>query len=239
MWMPSSLRSSPARCSIPTIRSRSGPWSAPRPSKRSATSATSANSTPWSRFHCWAEAFSDAFGRQSGGLLHSYRTEGAETIVVALGSVLGTIKDAVDIRRDAGERVGVVGITAFRPFPRDAVRQALAGARRIVVVEKAFSVGFGGVLSTDVAMATHGADCSLHTVVAGLGGRPITCRSLEGILATAGGDGLDVLTFLDLDHGVVERERARMTGDAAVRPLGGERPPRPRHRAPSRLRRGS
>jgi pyruvate ferredoxin oxidoreductase alpha subunit len=157
------------------------------------------------------QAFSDAFGRQSGGLLHSYRTEGAETIVVALGSVLGTIKDAVDIRRDAGERVGVVGITAFRPFPRDAVRQALAGARRIVVVEKAFSVGFGGVLSTDVAMATHGADCSLHTVVAGLGGRPITCRSLEGILATAGGDGLDVLTFLDLDHGVVERERSRMT----------------------------
>ncbi len=157
------------------------------------------------------EAFSDAFGRQSGGLLHSYRTEGAETIVVALGSVLGTIKDAVDIRRDAGERVGVVGITAFRPFPRDAVRQALAGARRIVVVEKAFSVGFGGVLSTDVAMATHGADCSLHTVVAGLGGRPITCRALEGILATADGGGLDVLTFLDLDHGVVERERARMT----------------------------
>jgi pyruvate ferredoxin oxidoreductase alpha subunit len=48
-------------------------------------------------------------------------------------------------------------------------------------------------------------------VVAGLGGRPITCRSLEGILETAGGDGLDVLTFLDLDHGVVERERARMT----------------------------
>ncbi|MGA3146346.1 MAG: transketolase C-terminal domain-containing protein [Acidimicrobiales bacterium] len=157
------------------------------------------------------EAFSDAFGRHSGGLLHSYRTEGAETIVVALGSVLGTIKDAVDARRDAGDRVGVVGITSFRPFPREAVRQALAGARRIVVVEKAFSVGFGGVLSTDVAMATHDAACSLHTVVAGLGGRPITCRSLEGILETAGGDGLDVLTFLDLDHGVVERERARMT----------------------------
>ena len=158
-----------------------------------------------------AAAFAEAFGRQSGGLVRPYRTEDAETIVVALGSVLGTIKDAVDARRDAGERVGVVGITSFRPFPLDAVRDALAGAHRVVVVEKAFSIGFGGVLSTDVAMATHDADCSLRTVVAGLGGRAITRRSLEELLAAASRDELDSLTFLDLDHGIIERERARMT----------------------------
>jgi pyruvate ferredoxin oxidoreductase alpha subunit len=158
-----------------------------------------------------AAAFAEAFGRQSGGLVRPYRTEDAETIVVALGSVLGTIKDAVDARRDAGERVGVVGITSFRPFPSDAVRDALSGARRVVVVEKAFSIGFGGVLSTDVAMATHDADCSLRTVVAGLGGRAITRRSLEELLAAASRDELDSLTFLDLDHGIIERERARMT----------------------------
>ena len=158
-----------------------------------------------------AAAFAEAFGRQSGGLVRPYRTEDAETIVVALGSVLGTIKDAVDARRDAGERVGVVGITSFRPFPLDAVRDALSGARLVVVVEKAFSIGFGGVLSTDVAMATHDADCSLRTVVAGLGGRAITRRSLEELLAAASRDELDSLTFLDLDHGIIERERARMT----------------------------
>jgi pyruvate ferredoxin oxidoreductase alpha subunit len=158
-----------------------------------------------------AADFAQAFGRQSGGLVRSYRTEGAETIIVALGSVLGTIKDAVDRRRDVGDRVGVVGITAFRPFPRDAVREALAGARRVVVVEKAFSVGFGGVLSTDVAMATHDADCALRTIVAGLGGRPITRRSLEEMIAAAVQDELDPSTFLDLDLGVVERERARMS----------------------------
>ena len=158
-----------------------------------------------------AAAFAEAFGRQSGGLVRPYRTEDAETIVVALGSVLGTIKDAVDARRDAGERVGVVGITSFRPFPLDAVRDALSGAHRVVVVEKAFSIGFGGVLSTDVAMATHDADCSLRTVVAGLGGRAITRRSLEELLAAASRDELNSLTFLDLDHGIIERERARMT----------------------------
>jgi pyruvate ferredoxin oxidoreductase alpha subunit len=158
-----------------------------------------------------AAEFAAVFGRQSGGLVRSYRTEDAETIIVALGSVLGTIKDAVDRRRDVGDRVGVVGITTFRPFPRDAVREALAGARRLVVVEKAFSVGFGGVLSTDVAMATHDANCSLRTIVAGLGGRPITRRSLEEMIAAAVRDELDPSTFLDLDLGVVERERARMS----------------------------
>jgi pyruvate ferredoxin oxidoreductase alpha subunit len=158
-----------------------------------------------------AEAFAEAVGRPSGGLLHAYRTADAETIVVALGSVLGTIKDAVDARREAGERIGVVGITAFRPFPGDAVRAALSGARRVVVVEKAFSIGFGGVLSTDVAMATHGGPGSLRTVIAGLGGRPITRRSLEVMLVAAGQDQLPPLTFLDLDHAIVERERGRMT----------------------------
>ncbi len=159
-----------------------------------------------------AAEFAQIFGRPSGGLLHTYRAEDAETIVVALGSVLGTIKDAVDRRRRAGERVGVLGITAFRPFPRESIRDALSGVRRIVVVEKAFSIGFGGVLSTDVAMATHDGDCSLRTVVAGLGGRPITSLALERMLAAATRDELDPLTFLDLDHEVVERERARMSG---------------------------
>ncbi len=157
-----------------------------------------------------AAEFTQRFGRPSGGLVHAYRTEDAETVVVALGSVLGTIKDAVDQQRDAGERMGVVGITSFRPFPWEAVRDALSMARRIVVVEKAFSIGFGGVLSTDVAMATHESDCSLRTVVAGLGGRPITRASLEGMLAAATRDELDPVTFLDLNHAVVERERARM-----------------------------
>ena len=98
----------------------------------------------------------------SGGLLRSYRTDDAETIVVAMGSVLGTIKDAVDIRRDAGETIGVVGITSFRPFPARGGARGAIGRRQIVVVEKAFSIGFGGVLATDVAMAMHGTDLRLH-----------------------------------------------------------------------------
>ncbi|HVX22168.1 MAG TPA: transketolase C-terminal domain-containing protein [Acidimicrobiales bacterium] len=177
-----------------------------------------------------AREFADAFGRDSGGLVRPYRADDADTVVVALGSVLGTVKDAVDARRDAGDRVGVVGITTFRPFPFAAVREALAGARRVVVVEKAFSIGFGGILSTDVALATHDMDLSLHSVVAGLGGRPITGRAVRSLVADAAADRLGPLTFLDLDRAVVDRERARMlatrrSGPPAENLLRGAPPP--------------
>ncbi|NNN07673.1 MAG: pyruvate ferredoxin oxidoreductase [Acidimicrobiaceae bacterium] len=157
-----------------------------------------------------AEDFYAATGRRSGGLVRSYRAEDAETIVVAMGSVLGTIKDAVDVRRDAGEKIGVVGITSFRPFPSQAVHEALAHASQIVVLEKAFSIGHGGVLATDVAMALQGTNCKIREVVAGLGGRPITRQSLDKLFYKATRGELDSLLFLDLDLDVVEREVERM-----------------------------
>jgi len=76
-----------------------------------------------------ATEFEELTGRANGGLVRAYRTEDAEIIVVALGSVLGTIKDAVDIRRELGERVGVVGIPLFGRSG-DAVREALSERHR-------------------------------------------------------------------------------------------------------------
>ena len=164
-----------------------------------------------------AAEFEASFGRRSGGLVSPYRLEGAEVVVVALGSVLGTIKDAVDEARESGAGVGVLGITSFRPFPRQAIREALGSARRVVVVEKAFSIGFGGVLATDVAMALQGLTPEVVSVVAGLGGRPITAASLRRLLADAVADRLSPLSFLDLDEELVGRELQRM---AATRRSG-------------------
>jgi len=154
--------------------------------------------------------FAEAFGRASGGLVHPYRSADADVVVVAMGSVLGTIKDVVDTQRAAGHRIGALGITSFRPFPIDAVRKALENARQVVVVEKAISVGFGGVLSTDVAMTLSGLPASVATVVAGLGGRSITKTSLGGVFEAAVRGELGRLTFLDLNMGLVERELERM-----------------------------
>ena len=100
-----------------------------------------------------AAEFKQAFGRDSGGLVRPYRIEDAETVVVALGSLLGTIKDTVDQLRDEGHKIGVLGINSFRPFPIPDIRDALEKTQRIVVVEKCFAVGIGGIVSRDVRMA--------------------------------------------------------------------------------------
>ncbi len=156
-----------------------------------------------------AAEFKTIFGRDSGGLVRPYRTEDAETIVIAMGSVLGTIKDTVDEMRDAGVKIGVLGIGSFRPFPLDAVREAIKHAKRVVVLEKTFAVGIGGILATDVRTAFFGLPIESYTVVAGLGGRPILKTSLHQVFEKAGRDDLDRLTFLDLDWNVVNKQLER------------------------------
>jgi len=126
--------------------------------------------------------------------------------VVAMGSALGTVKDTVDELRADGRRIGVLGITTFRPFPVAAVRDALAGARHVVVMERALAPGSGGIVTADVRTAT---TQNVSTVIAGLGGRAITRKSLRALL-TQSGD-LPPLTFLDLNSGLVEAEVARMS----------------------------
>ncbi|HZO60101.1 MAG TPA: transketolase C-terminal domain-containing protein [Solirubrobacterales bacterium] len=156
-----------------------------------------------------AAGFARVFGRESGGLIRSYRAEDAETIVVALGSVMGTIEETIDELREQGVRIGALAIKSFRPFPLEEVRAALGGARRVVVLEKALAVGIGGILSANVRMALSGIDLHGYTVIAGLGGRPITRASLLRLFADAIADELQPLTFLDMKWDVVQREVER------------------------------
>ncbi|HLH57700.1 MAG TPA: hypothetical protein VKV33_00980, partial [Streptosporangiaceae bacterium] len=154
-----------------------------------------------------AAAFGKEFGRDSGGLVRGYRIEDAETVVVALGSALGTIRATVDELRGDGMRVGIVGITAFRPFPCQAVRDILGTdrrVRRIVVIERALGTGLGGIVSADlrVALATGPAAGDqyggpiISTVIAGLGGQPITRAALRNALIDASAGALEPLSFL-------------------------------------------
>ena len=155
-----------------------------------------------------ADEFARVFGRSSGGLVRAYRLDDAETVVVALGSVLGTVKDTVDALRADGERVGVLGITTFRPFPAEAVRKAVRGARRVVVIDRALAAGAGGVVTADVRVALDGEHLPVYDVIAGLGGRPVTTRALTDMLRRAADDALPELTFLDLDVDVVDAQRS-------------------------------
>ncbi len=157
-----------------------------------------------------AERFEAAFGRPSG-LVSSYRTAGADTIVVALGSVLGAIEEVVDELRAEGVRIGSLGVTCFRPWPISEIRESLAGASRVVVVERAFAVGAGGIVGQNTRLALGRLPVTVYDVVAGLGGRPVTRASLRGLFDDVLADRLDphALHFLDLDTALVDRELAR------------------------------
>lgn len=153
-----------------------------------------------------ATDFEKQFGRKTGGLLRSYRTESAETIVLALGSVIGTLKDVIDELRLDGHSIGLVGLTSFRPFPFEALCMALIDAKRVIILEKAFSTGTGGIVTQDVVRAIEGLGIQDFTVIAGLGGRPITIASLRAYLISAMGNEVERLTFLDLERDTVEKE---------------------------------
>ncbi|MFN4182913.1 MAG: pyruvate ferredoxin oxidoreductase [bacterium] len=83
-----------------------------------------------------AEEFEKKFHRQLPLPLNKYRTEGAETIVVAMGSICGNLRVAVDKMREKGYPVGLMALTQFRPFPSYEVRNCLERARTVVVLEK-------------------------------------------------------------------------------------------------------
>lgn len=169
-----------------------------------------------------ADEFKLIFGRNSGGLLRAYRADDAETIVVAMGSICGTIKDTIDEMREEGIRIGLVTLVSFRPFPIDMLRKALTGARNVVVIEKSIAVGMGGQLANNVDVALrnlpHGP--RLHSAVAGLGGRPITRPSLHRLFRQAVSEPWEGTHFLDLNERVVGREihrsrKSRRSGPTA------------------------
>ena len=159
-----------------------------------------------------AKDFAESFGRFTGGLVRPYKCAGSETVVVALGSILGTIKDVVDEQREAGVSIGVLGIISFRPFPFDVIRTALRNAKRVIIIEKAFSVGIGGIVADNIRMALAGISIDKYSVIAGLGGRPITKESLHELFTKAINEDIRALTFLDLDQELVDRELVREAG---------------------------
>jgi len=149
--------------------------------------------------------FNATFGRNSGGILRTYKTEGAETIVLAMGSINGTIEDAIDELRRNGHAIGAVILTTFRPFPYASVAAALKNASQAIVVEKSLTAGMGGPLAADVTLALANTSTPVYSVIAGLGGRPIPQASLESIFERARDRELPETTFLDLHWDAVNQ----------------------------------
>ncbi len=153
-----------------------------------------------------SQAFQDIFQRSSGGLLKQYHTDEAETLLLALGSVNGTIKDAVDDLRTEGWPVGAIQLCSYRPFPSHALRHVAHNAKRVIVIEKDLAVGNGGIVSGEVKLALQGLPTIVDTVIAGLGGRAISKAAVIDIVKAACLEGLEEPHFLDLNWEAINRE---------------------------------
>jgi len=130
-----------------------------------------------------AREFREAFGRWSGDVIEAYRCDDADTIVLAMGSVIGTLKEWADSARGRGEKVGVLKLRCYRPFPQDELREAVAKAKQVIVLEKAVSMGGYGIVAAELRAALHHQPKSpaVTCAVAGLGGRDISFDTLDEI----------------------------------------------------------
>jgi pyruvate ferredoxin oxidoreductase alpha subunit len=122
--------------------------------------------------------FGEVFDRDYGGLIEEYRCDDAEYVLIAMGSVVGTLKDTVDDLRDDGVRAGAIKLRSYRPFPVDEIRSALAGLEAVGILDKNISLGFEGALFTDVKASLYHDDNAPKAFgfIAGLGGRDIPKR---------------------------------------------------------------
>jgi len=127
-----------------------------------------------------ADEFEGLTGRRNHAL-EEYRVDGADAVVVALGSSAGTIKDVVDELRTAGRNAGLVKIRAFRPLPSRQLRSLLADASDVIVLDRADSPGGAPPLAADVAFALAGEAAQLHSHVYGLGGRDLHPEAVRDV----------------------------------------------------------
>lgn len=134
-----------------------------------------------------AKEFQETFGRYYGGVIDTYHSEDAEIVIVTMGSVIGTIKDAIDQMRAEGKKVGLVKVRSYRPFPVQALRKALKDAHVIAVVEKDVSIGMEAGLLTDLKSAFYNSQIRTPIIgfAAGLGGRDITIKDIRSIVEKA------------------------------------------------------
>jgi len=127
-----------------------------------------------------AVEFKKRTGRWYGGLIDTYRLDDAETAFVAMGSVIGTLKDVVDTLRATGEKVGILKIRSFRPFPHEKIRDACSEVKQLISFDKAYSLGLGTILQEELRSTFYRAKHQplISGFVVGLGGRDIPPQSL-------------------------------------------------------------
>lgn len=134
------------------------------------------------------EEFKKEFGRGYGnGLIETYKTEDAEKIVICLGTIVGTTREVVDELRENGEKVGLLKLKCFRPFPKEDIVNACKNAKEIRVIDRAVSFGNAGPVFIEVRDALFGGEQEVIGFIAGLGGRDVKKEHIKKAFSEKGG----------------------------------------------------
>jgi len=127
--------------------------------------------------------FGTMFGRDYSAMVEEYRLDDAETAIVAMGSICGTIKDSIDEMRAEGKKVGLLRIRVFRPFPSEDIAKALSRVKRVAVLDKNISLGAKGAVALEVKDALYGSSIPVKDYILGLGGRDVRKRDIKEIVS--------------------------------------------------------
>lgn len=153
-----------------------------------------------------ADEFAERFGRRYE-MVSAVHAGDAETLVVAAGTMCGTVRAVVERRRAQGDRLGMVKLHSFRPFPADTLSAIAAGAHKAVVLDRNLAPGFGGIFASELRLALGERRCPtpVYSLVTGLGGTDITPEMIErGLAYVAAGNGHPPQTLFLHENGVEE-----------------------------------
>ena len=152
-----------------------------------------------------AEEFEKISGRKYG-LIEEYRMEDAEYAVVIIGSAAGTTKEAIDHMRENGEKVGLIKVRSFRPFPGEEIAASLKKCKAVAIMDRSESFSTnGGPLGAETMQAMYTARCTALTIdiMYGIGGRDVTVDDMINVYDTlkdiaATGETGDVYRYMGL-----------------------------------------
>jgi len=141
-----------------------------------------------------SKEFKAKFKRSYGnGLIETYKLEDAKTAYVCMGSMCTTVRGIVDELRKKGEKVGMIKIKCFRPFPTDEILKVTKNIKNLLVMDRAISLGNEGIVHNEMKAALQGKKINLKGYIIGLGGRDITHYMLKKAFKNANKKGVEWL----------------------------------------------
>jgi pyruvate/2-oxoacid:ferredoxin oxidoreductase alpha subunit len=132
------------------------------------------------------DEFYRVYGRKYG-VVEEYRTDGADSILVTSGTITSTARAVIDERRDRGEKIGLLKMRLFRPFPTPDVQRVLHGRKKVIVIDRNIGFSVGGIFAQEIkaALWSMRENTPLFGFIAGIGGRDVTPAVINEIIDIA------------------------------------------------------